>query len=631
MFIMKHRRKTYMMCRPKWLDNITVAWASILCLVAGTVSAASFALDPGFGVNGRVTFSAGQEQAPIGRSVLQPDGKLIVTGSRAMQIGILSGTELFARRFNVDGTPDAGFGTNGESRFSVRGNDAINMITLQADGKIVLAVSAREPCTFQTTAPLMACLNSAGQSATLVSAIVRLRADGTLDTALDGKGFVEAADFYGGYAVAVQPDGKLLLLGTNSIARAHILNWRLARFNGDGSRDVSFNGGQSAASRCEAFGYSVLVQPDGGIIVGGDDGVFYADSAVNPGFCIERLFPDGSHDFAFNQGQLRTNFGNNVFLASLAALPDGKLLALGRGITTTQTPYEAGVIAARYAANGVLDATYGNGGTWFIPVADSYWFVNFTFARDGGIVAAGYEYPTPPNGSPQQYRNALLKVTTDGHADAKFGINGIARGAFGADTLRDFLRDTDLHWFLISQTKLPDLNAGGLIERYTGDNLDGVPVVEFYNTNLDSYFITADASEAAAIDGGSAGPGWSRTGNSFKSGGNTSVCRFYGSMSPGPNSHFYTLSGSECDGLKRLQASIPATEKRWNFESLDFVSTPATNQTCPIGTTPVYRAYNNGFARGVDSSHRITSSMSALQQVVARGWSNEGVVMCAPN
>ena len=115
-------------------------------------------------------------------------------------------------------------------------------------------------------------------------------------------------------------------------------------------------------------------------------------------------------------------------------------------------------------------------------------------------------------------------------------------------------------------------------------------VVEFYNTNLDHYFITADASEAAGIDGGSAGPGWIRTGYSFNSGGSTSVCRFYGSQSPGPNSHFFTLAGSECDGLKQLQASTPDTEKRWNFESLDFISTPATNQTCPSGTTPVYRA-----------------------------------------
>lgn len=154
--------------------------------------------------------------------------------------------------------------------------------------------------------------------------------------------------------------------------------------------------------------------------------------------------------------------------------------------------------------------------------------------------------------------------------------------------------------------------------------------VEFYNANLDHYFITADAGEAAAIDNGSAGPGWIRTGNSFKSGGSASVCRFYGSQSPGPNSHFYTVDAGECAYLKRLQASTPATEKRWNFESLGFASTPPANGTCPIGTQPIYRAYNNGFVQGIDSNHRITSNPVAIQEVVMRGWKNEGVVMCAP-
>lgn len=155
-------------------------------------------------------------------------------------------------------------------------------------------------------------------------------------------------------------------------------------------------------------------------------------------------------------------------------------------------------------------------------------------------------------------------------------------------------------------------------------------VIEFYNNRLDHYFITANASEAAAIDNGSAGPGWSRTGNIFQSGGGSPVCRFYGSMSPGPNSHFYTVDPGECDSLKQLQANTPSTEKRWNFESLDFISTPSNNEICPAGTVPVYRAYNNGYTRGVDSNHRITTNLTSIQQMAACGWENEGVVMCAP-
>jgi hypothetical protein len=154
-------------------------------------------------------------------------------------------------------------------------------------------------------------------------------------------------------------------------------------------------------------------------------------------------------------------------------------------------------------------------------------------------------------------------------------------------------------------------------------------VIEFYHAGLDHYFITADASEVAAVDSGSAGA-WARTGYSFKAGGSTPVCRFYGSLSPGPNSHFYTVSAAECAGLKALQASTPDSQKRWNFEGLNFASTPPVSGLCAGGTMPVYRAYNNGSARGIDSNHRISSSPIALQQVVERGWANEGIVMCAP-
>ena len=157
-------------------------------------------------------------------------------------------------------------------------------------------------------------------------------------------------------------------------------------------------------------------------------------------------------------------------------------------------------------------------------------------------------------------------------------------------------------------------------------------VIEFYNTNLDNYFITSNGAEAAAIDGGSAGPGWGRTGNlfNFNAGGDTPVCRFYGGIAPGPNSHFYTVSTAECNALKALQATTPASQPRWNFEGLDFVSAVPANGACPAGKTPVYRAYNNGLTRRVDSNHRITTNQAGIAAVVARGWVNEGVVMCAP-
>ena len=108
------------------------------------------------------------------------------------------------------------------------------------------------------------------------------------------------------------------------------------------------------------------------------------------------------------------------------------------------------------------------------------------------------------------------------------------------------------------------------------------------------------------------------------------VCRFYGSQAPGPNSHFYTIDAGECQALKNLQVSTPATQKRWNFENNDFLSTPATSGSCPAGTIAIWRAYNNGFAQGIDSNHRITSDHAGILQTIASGWKDEGVVMCAP-
>jgi hypothetical protein len=147
-------------------------------------------------------------------------------------------------------------------------------------------------------------------------------------------------------------------------------------------------------------------------------------------------------------------------------------------------------------------------------------------------------------------------------------------------------------------------------------------VVEFYNGGLNHFFLTADPVEAASIDAGGSGPGWTRTGNTFKSGGPNAVCRFYGVQAAGgPNGHFYTADADECAQVRN--------DAGWHFESLDFSITPAAaGGVCAAGMTPVYRAYNGRFAQH-DSNHRITSNFSAYQAQVAAGWIGEGVVMCA--
>jgi hypothetical protein len=160
-------------------------------------------------------------------------------------------------------------------------------------------------------------------------------------------------------------------------------------------------------------------------------------------------------------------------------------------------------------------------------------------------------------------------------------------------------------------------------------------VTEFYNTALDHYFMTADEDEKAGIRSGTAGAGWIETGQSFwawtptYSAASAFVCRFYGDLVKGPNSHFYSASTDECRSLLDLQERTPASQPRWNSEGYAFkVSLPLAGQ-CATGLTPVYRAYNDGFAHGVDSNHRYAVDRNLLAPLIARGWKDEGIAFCA--
>jgi hypothetical protein len=162
-------------------------------------------------------------------------------------------------------------------------------------------------------------------------------------------------------------------------------------------------------------------------------------------------------------------------------------------------------------------------------------------------------------------------------------------------------------------------------------------VFEFYNASLNRYFRTAVAAEAAAIRANPA-TGEQDTGQTFKAWASTAypdgakqVCRFYGSISPGPNSHFFTSDVNECRSLQRQELDTPATIKRWNYEEIAFAIKVPASGACPADApVNVYRVYNNGFALGKDSNHRLTTSVAIYNQMIALGWLPEGVVMCAP-
>lgn len=152
------------------------------------------------------------------------------------------------------------------------------------------------------------------------------------------------------------------------------------------------------------------------------------------------------------------------------------------------------------------------------------------------------------------------------------------------------------------------------------------------------FFYSSDAAEQAAVDAGAAGQ-FARTGRQFLVGGTHPVCRFYGSMTPGPNSHFFTVDTAECDALKAAQATpTPANIQQWNYEGIAYATTPVIvaangSRSCPANTQPLYRAYNNAFppsgARNPwDSNHRYTPVAADIADMVAGGWRDEGIVFC---
>lgn len=151
--------------------------------------------------------------------------------------------------------------------------------------------------------------------------------------------------------------------------------------------------------------------------------------------------------------------------------------------------------------------------------------------------------------------------------------------------------------------------------------------VEFYNVDLNHYFITASAGDARYVDEGRAGAGWVRTGRSFQAwlkredapADARPVCRFYSAIA---NSHFYTATTSECDWLR-------SADYGWQYEGVGFyVQVPANGQ-CAEGTVAMHRLYNNGYTSGEGSNHRYVDDATLKQTMVDSGWKAEGTAFCA--
>jgi uncharacterized delta-60 repeat protein len=611
--------------------------ACLLGLLSSAVQALPLDLDPVYGTQGQSEFSLGVKSGDVGASFLQPDGKLLIAGSR--QTGTLTGdygvqqpNQLFLRRLHGDGSPDTSFGENGEARFSVLGSDSINKIQVQTDGKIVLAITAREPCVWYMifTCQTPSVSGKPGHEAAQNGAVLRLTAQGKLDPTFNGSGFVTTGYPWDGNKLALQPDGKIVLLGSTSVVRSRIFSWAMRRYNSDGTLDKTFNDGQAVTSSCSTDGADLTLRADGQLITAGRLAIWWG-SDPSPLFCLERFNADGRRDTAFGTGSSGWKGIEMSYMRSFAQTADGGFVAIGeKPNCTASDSLCAAVRVVRYGADGTVDRTFGVDGKVDVPIATAsnyFSIVDFIFTRNGDMVILLQSW----DGS--QYTPIWVRISTQGQPVATFGTGGVIEGARSELSQHGFLRDLEDRWLTSSEAKRSNGEWASVVTRYVGEHPETYPVVEFFNTELGHYFVTAGPGEIASIDAGGAGPGWQRTGQQFRTwideGGiplsAPKVCRFYGTPKKGPNSHFYAINGPECEAVKQ--------DAGWTYEGMAFSLYPGLSNgqtpSCPDGLIPVYRAYNNRYATN-DSNHRYTVSTPIYQQMLQQGWSAEGVVFCSP-
>jgi len=214
-----------------------------------------------------------------------------------------------------------------------------------------------------------------------------------------------------------------------------------------------------------------------------------------------------------------------------------------------------------------------------------------------------------------------------------------------SDTVANTQQDAVSYYWYFAVDLGPDAPAGawrvqadfGGVTRETIFHVAAVTpakttAVEYFHAGFGHYFVTAKADEIAGLDAGAYGGVWSRTGRTFPvyaaaAAGLAPVCRFFSRPFGTRSSHFYTADPIECEGVKH--------NPDWFYEEIAFhVPMPDASGTCPAGSLPVYRMFNNGHTGA--PNHRFTTDYATrLAFVPAQDWTKEGegpvgVAMCAP-
>ena len=184
----------------------------------------------------------------------------------------------------------------------------------------------------------------------------------------------------------MQPDGKILLAGYGS-ARFQTQNIVLLRFISSGSLDSTFGGGTGKVATdfgtSDDIGTAMALQPDGKVLVAGSTNV-----GSSYDFALVRYNPNGTLDTTFNgSGKVVTDFGGRSDTGtSVVRQSNNKIVVAGYSYDGAK--YDFAV--ARYNADGSLDSTFNGTGKAILSVGSGSSFAfGMALQADNKIVIAG--------------------------------------------------------------------------------------------------------------------------------------------------------------------------------------------------------------------------------------------------
>ena len=261
--------------------------------------------------------------------------------------------------------------------------------------------------------------------------LVRYHADGTLDTGFGTGGQVRVAFGSGSellHAVAVQPDGRILVAGTavDPVNLPADDDFGLARFEADGSPDAGFGNGGVVVTDFNGRldnARDILIQPDGAIVVVGAADAVDQFGSTDPDFALARYTSAGDPDPTFGaagNGRATVNIGGRLNGGYAAALQsDGRIVVVGTVAASRGSDPDLGI--ARFDRNGVLDPTFGTGGiVWDDTPAEAEWALDVAVDANDRILVSGSRVS---GGDADAF---VARYNAGGDPDAGFGNGGVA-------------------------------------------------------------------------------------------------------------------------------------------------------------------------------------------------------------